>query len=111
MSGQRFYKLPEGLLTYIYFKDPITGELEYSRQTGPIYGEAGAPVRWQDTLAPWMVSQGYTRGCNDQAMFYDYDKDVLALTFVDDLLYDTEADGISEATVDIETRFDCKGTE
>lgn len=73
---------------------PETKELEYSRQRGPVYGEAGAPVRWENTLAPWLEDEGFTRGCNEPAVFYHEENDVLAGTFVDDLIYDAEEDGI-----------------
>ena len=81
-------KFPEGIVEYISFKDPVTKVVEYFRQTGPVYGEAGAPVRWENTIAPWLVEEGFERGCNEPAVYYHTDRDVLLLTYVDDLLYD-----------------------
>ena len=41
---------------YLTFKNPLTGEQEYYRQLGPIYGENSAPVRWEQTIVPWLES-------------------------------------------------------
>ena len=35
---------PDGKVKYIWFRDPVTKLIKYYRQTGPIYGEAAAPV-------------------------------------------------------------------
>ena len=56
------HRFPPEIVKYMVFKHPETKELEYSRQRGPVYGEAGAPVRWENTLAPWLEDEGFTRG-------------------------------------------------
>lgn len=104
-------KFPDDVVKYITFKDPVTKKREYYRQTGPIYGEAGAPVRWENTIAPWLVEEGFTRGANEPAVFYHEDRDVLLLTYVDDLLYDGEEDEVKLCDERLEHRFDCKDTE
>jgi hypothetical protein len=68
-------------------------------------------VRWENTLAPAMENQGFTRGDNEPAVFYNEQTDVLALTFVDDLIYDGEEADVTNACDELEARFDCKGTE
>jgi hypothetical protein len=90
-------KFPDDIMKYIKFKDPVTGVMEYYRQTGPVYGEAGAPVRWENTIAPKLQVEGYVRGCNEPAVYYHSDRDVLLLTYVDDLMYDGEEDDIQRS--------------
>ena len=104
-------KFPDDVIKYISFKDPVTKAVEYFRQTGPVYGEAGAPVRWENTIAPWLIEEGFERGCNEPAVYYHSKMDVLLLTYVDDLLYDGEEDDISHCDERLEHRFDCKDTE
>ena len=104
-------KFPKEVIKYISFKDPVTKVVEYYRQTGPVYGEAGAPVRWENTIAPWLVEEGFQRGCNEPAVYYLENRDVLLLTYVDDLMYDGEEDDISYCDLRLEDRFDCKDTE
>ena len=60
----------EGFIKYICFKNPITGEWEYYRQYGPIYGEKSSAVRWERTIGPWMEEseQGFVRGENEPPM-------------------------------------------
>ena len=38
---------------------PYTSVWNYYRQSGPIYGEVGAPKRWEDTIAPWVETMGF----------------------------------------------------
>jgi hypothetical protein len=104
-------KFPPDIIKYIVFVNPVTKVKEYYRQTGPIYGEPEAPVRWGNTLALAMEAQGFTRGDNERAVFYHEETDVLALTFVDDLIYDGEDDDVCHACEELEARFDCKDTD
>ena len=48
---------PDEPAKYLVFKNPLTGEKEYYRQLGPIYGENSAPVRWLNTIVPWMTGE------------------------------------------------------
>ena len=43
---------PEGVVKFLKMRHPVTKEVEYFQQSGPIYGEASAPVRWEKTIAP-----------------------------------------------------------
>ena len=58
---------PDGMVKYIAFKHPVTRQWMHYCQSGPIYGEASAPVRWEDTIAPWLVAQGFVRGENEKS--------------------------------------------
>ena len=33
-------------------------------------GEASAPIRWENTVAPWFEEQGFIRGDNEPCAFY-----------------------------------------
>ena len=104
-------KFPDDIVKYNKFMDPVTKVVEYYRQTGPIYGEAGAPVRWENTIAPWLEAEGYVRGCNEPAVYYHPTQDVLLLKYVDDLMYDGEEDDVQWSDDRLEDRFDCKDTD
>ena len=97
---------------YLTFKTPLTGEQEYYRQLGPIYGENAAPVRWEQTIVPWLESQGFEPGHNDPCVFYHPGKDLLILLYVDDILCDGEEDDIKWFFKKLSTkhggRFECK---
>ena len=61
---------PDGTIKYICFRDPVNHVWNYYRQSGPIYGEASAPKRWEDTIAPWFESMGFLQGENERSCFY-----------------------------------------
>ena len=104
-------KFPLDLVKFICFYDPLLRQWEYFRQTGPIYGECSAPVRWEDTYAEVYDENGYTRGDNEPAAFYNEDTDTLALSFVDDGLCDAEEDQCVSWSALLESNFECKEDE
>ena len=59
-------------MKYVKFKNPITGEMMYFKQFGPLYGEKSAPMEWEDTIAPFIESLGFTRAKNDACMFFKF---------------------------------------
>ena len=63
-------KYEDGQVKYCKYKDPLDGKVRYYRQTGCIYGEVSAPMRWQETLAPWIESLGFIQGANEPCAFY-----------------------------------------
>ena len=71
---------------YVSFKNPLTGMKEYFKQSGPIYGEASAPARWERTFAPWLESIGFKRGKNEPAVFYHPVHKLTVLLYVDDIM-------------------------
>ena len=100
---------PDGKVKYLSLKNPITGKWHYYRQSGPIYGEASAPVRWENTLAYWLEhDMGFTRGQNEPSVYYHEERDLLVMTFVDDLLIDGYPEHINWFLDELEQRFDCK---
>ena len=103
----------DGMVKYLSIKNPITGKWHYYRQSGPIYGEASAPVRWEITLAEWLEAVGFDRGLNEPAVYYHAERDLLVLTFVDDLLIDIDGfeSDIKWFVAELEERFDCKDLE
>ena len=70
----------------------------YFRQDGLIYGEASAPVRWENTIAPWLEEQGFERGKNEKSVFYHKERDLLLLLYVDDCLVDGQEEDIKRKT-------------
>ena len=83
----------------------------YYEQSGPIYGEASAPVRWEDTLAPWLEEQGFVRGANEKSVFYHPTRDILILTYVDDVMAQGDSEDIDWIFNLMDTRFECKDYE
>ena len=102
---------PEGTVKYISFKHPISGQWMYFRQSGPIYGEASAPARWEQTIAPWLEEQGFKRGCNEPGVFYHSERDLLLLLYVDDLLAEGDRSDVEWIFNELEGRFDCKDAD
>ena len=103
----------DGFIKYIVFKNPITGELEYYRQYGPIYGEKSSAVRWENTIAPWMEEsdQGFIRGDNERCIFWHPERDLVVCLYVDDCLIDGDEDDIKWFLQKINARFKCKEAE
>ena len=107
---------PEGKKKYIRFKSPITGEWMWFEQSGPIYGENSAPVFWgEKTLAPFLTcgKEGCNmeRGDNHKSVYYNKERDLLVLTYVDDFLVDGEKEDIMWFDAKLDSRFKCKPIE
>ena len=100
-----------GLYKYLKVKNPLTGEWEYYEQSGPIYGEASAPIRWENTVAPWFEEQGFIRGDNEPCAFYHPERDLLIILYVDDCLADGYEDDINWIFQLMDERFSCKDAE
>ena len=81
-------KYPEGKVKYVKFNNLITGETMYFKQFGPLYGEKSAPMEWEDTIAPFIESLGFTRAKNDACIFFHKDTGMIVLLYVDDLTLD-----------------------
>ena len=84
---------------------------QYYRQTGPIYGEASAPIRWESTIAPWLEEQGFEPGLNERSIFYHPERDLVLLLYVDDCLADGEEEDVDWIFNLLANRFHCKDTE
>jgi hypothetical protein len=104
-------KYPDGTHKYINFKDPLTKEWRYFKQSGPIYGEISAQRRWEDTIAPWYESIGFARGKNEPSAFLDEDSNALVLLYTDDNFMDAQKDEIHELDQALDDRFACKDIE
>lgn len=79
----------------------------YARLLSPMYGQRSAPRRWEDTLAPWLESQGFIRGKNEPSIFYRPSDEMIILVYVDDLLMDGDIDSIHQFLKALLKRFDC----
>jgi hypothetical protein len=101
-------KFPTTLRKWISFRNPVTGKVHYYRQLGPIYGEASAPVRWEDTLAPTLEKHGFDRAQNEPSVFRHPIRDLLVLLYVDDTLIDGDDASIQYFDETLDQEFDCK---
>jgi hypothetical protein len=97
----------EGTKKYICFKWPLTHKWRYFKQSGPIYGEPSAVIRWENTIAPWPENEDFERGCNEPCAFHHKDRDLVDLLYFDDNLYDGEEDDIQWASDRLDARFQC----
>ena len=102
-------KFPPGIVKFIVFTWPLTGEKRFFRQRGPVYGEASAPIRWEDTFCPYLEDEGFDRGEHDPCAFYHQQRDLVDLLWVDDNMLDGEEDQIEWASERMDSRFKCKG--
>ena len=102
----------DGFVKYVCFRDPVTGIWEYFRQSGPIYGEASAPVRWEDTFSDFLVvNMKFERGDNEKCVYYHVARDLLIVTYVDDVFADGERHDIEWFFEALNKRFECKDAE
>ena len=92
-------------------KDPVTGVWSFYEQLGPIYGEASAPVRWENTLVPWLMEQGFVRGDNEKSVLYHPGRDLTLVVYVDDILADGLAPDVDWIFNLLDERFDCKDAD
>ena len=102
---------PEGQWKYCKYKCNITGEWKYYRQISSIYGEKSAPMRWQNTLFPWLEALGFEAGKNEKSIFYMADRDLTILVYVDDCLAVGEEEDITWFWKLLGKRFECKDEE
>ena len=93
---------------YLYLRDPVSGIGRYFRQWGVVYGACSSPVRFMNTLHPWIVSQGFVAGLNEPCVFYNADLDILVETYVDDCLAVGPAKNVQAFMKDMAIRFKCK---
>ena len=102
----------DGFTKWLKYRDPITKQVVYYRQHGSIYGESSAPVRWFDTIAPWLRDDmGFEQGCNEPCVFYNRERDLLIVLYVDDCLADGDEHQIRWIFDELDARFKCKGPD
>ena len=92
-------------------RDPYTKEMELFEQSGPIYGESSAPVRWENTIADWLQQVGFVRGENERSVFYHPTRDLLLLLYVDDCYLDGHDRDIRWIDQLMDKKFKCKELE
>ena len=85
LQAKRF---PDTIRKFLRIRNPLSGAVKHYRQWGPIYGEASAPIRWEDTLVPELEAGGFSRGENQPCAFLHDVHDLLVLVYVDDGLGD-----------------------
>ena len=103
---------PDEPKRFVKFKDPVTLTWLYYLLLGPIYGQRSAPIRWEDTIAGWLVSDmKFQRGENEPCVYYHEDMDLLIIIYVDDLLIDGTQENVLRFITLLRDRFECKDPE
>lgn len=98
---------PEEPPRWIKVLDIVTGKWKYYRLLGPMYGQRSAPIRWEHTLAPKLVSVGFQQGLNDPSVFYRAEDDLTVIVYVDDLLIDGDASSVDDFIAELRKTFQC----
>ena len=93
---------------YLRLFDPVAGKVRFFRQWGVLYGSCSAPVRWQDTLHPWIETQNFVEGKNEQCVFYNPTTKVVVATYTDDILARGPAAEVENFLTNLQRRFKCK---
>ena len=106
------HAFPEHERHYLKFKDPVSKDWRYFRQLVPVYGQNSAPVRWLQTLFPFLVDTlGFVQGKNDPCIFYHPDRQVRLLCYVDDVaIRSANEKGEKWFEFNLNKRFECKET-
>ena len=105
----RAHKFKEGdPKKYVRLKNPITGEIQYFRQMGPLYGERSAPIKWQDTISEWLEANGFERGKNDTCIYVFRLNGLKILLYVDDMLMIGTRQAVTAAYLKIQSQFQMK---
>ena len=92
---------------YVSYKPYSSSETLYYNLRGPIYGMRSGSRLWYNTLAEWLISEGYKKQDNEPCLFIN-DKGFTVLTYVDDLICrgsEVETDRFYKL---LNERFECK---
>jgi len=76
--------------------------------TGPLYGSDDAPMRFFNTVAPWLIEMGFTQGKNDPCMFTNHNTGVQVGLHVDDGLVRGTELAVESFYADLAVRFNFK---
>ena len=76
--------------------------------TGPLYGSDDAPMRFFNTVAPWLIAMGFTQGKNDPCMFTNETTGVQVGLHVDDGLVRGTQTAVDYFYTDLAVRFNFK---
>ena len=85
--------------------DPTLRKYRYYLLLGPMYGQRSAPVRWENTISPWMIEIGFARGENEPCAFYREEDDLTVLIYVDDIIADGDEQAIKNFFNKLRSRF------
>jgi hypothetical protein len=81
--------------------------MDLFQAAGAMYGQRSAPIRWENTLFPWLISVGFVQGKNDQSTFYHPLEDITLIVYVDDLLADGDEAAVRHFLDQLFKRFEC----
>ena len=112
----------EGQVKYCKYTNPISNQLVYCMQFGPLYGERSAPIRWEETISTFVtelhqdpkfkLKEGnigtFLRGHNDPCVFYNAQLELRIVLYVDDLLLSGPEKSIRDFYSLLGSRFELK---
>ncbi|MAF23521.1 MAG: hypothetical protein CMP26_13085, partial [Roseibacillus sp.] len=118
-------KFPESVRKFVYVNNPVTGRRTYYRQTGPLYGERSAPMRWAETLSDYIINMHktaqakecefnfghFTQGYNDSCIFYNKELNLRVIIYVDDIMMSGKLSHIKKFYQLLAERFQIKEME
>ena len=84
-----FLQSQGGGFIVICFIEPETGQLEFWRINGVIYGMGDAPKAWKETFVKVMEDLGFTEVKNAPSVFYHEERRITIANHVDDPLIQT----------------------
>ena len=100
---------------YLVLYDPVIKSRRYFRQLGNLYGSKASGKRWQDTFFRWLNSSDddlrFTQGANEPCCFWDASRNLLVLTYTDDVIALGPDKHVREFMAKLHQRFDCKPEE
>ena len=79
---------------------------KYYLLLGPMYGQRSAPIRWENTVVPFLVEEGFHRGENELCVFHRTEDDLTLVLYVDDILLDGDHASVTDFLNKLAKRFD-----
>ena len=92
--------------------DPVLHTRRYFRQLGNLYGSKASGKRWQNTFFRWLNSDEdglrFTQGANEPCCFWDASRNLLVLTYTDDVIALGPDRHVRDFMGKLHRKFDCK---
>jgi len=100
---------------YLKLWDPVLRKIRYFRQLGNLYGSKASGKRWQDTFFRWLNSSDdglqFEQGVNEPCAFWDAGRNLLVLTYTDDVMALGPDKHVRDFMAKLHRRFECKPEE
>ena len=100
---------------YLVLYDPVLKTRRYFRQLGNLYGSKASGKRWQNTFFRWLNSDEdelkFTQGANEPCCFWDASRNLLVLTYTDDVIAFGPDKHVRDFMAKLHNKFECKPEE